>query len=455
MIKRTSFLVALLAVLLISGGLGAAGARAQTTGASTTTAPPSPGTTKRTTTTTAEPQADPPPPPASSSTTAPPSTSTTAPGDAPDPPGGGGGGGGPLKPPLGGTTTTTSPSGGSGDRTGGGGGEGGGDGDANVPAAERVIPPGYQELINSVRRSRANNTGALLAALRPLEDLGLTPEQAALVGFGRFPVAGYATFIDDWWYPRFTPAFHLHQGTDIFAAAGTPVRAPVDGVMRQSNGAVGGLSVYVTQTDGTYFYMAHLAAYVEGQVSGQRVKTGDVVGFLGDTGNAQGGSPHVHLEIHPRGGGAVDPKPFLDKFLSDAIANVPQLIAAYENGRPRALVTTGLTRRLGEGRSGVFAAPSTPPRSQLLWASSASPSGGALRLAAAEVAEASRSIDWAAISRNEQQQRVRWEEADLAARTLLGPVTPVGLSTFLGLPRRSTGFPGHAVAGPIKANRPT
>ena len=125
---------------------------------------------------------------------------------------------------------------------------------------------------------------------------------AAIVGFGRFPVAGYATFTDDWFNPRFTPVFHLHEGTDLFAVGGTPVRAPVDGVVRHTNGGAGGLAVYVRTKEGHEIYMAHLAGYSD--VSpGDQVKVGDVVGFVGDTGNARGGAPHVHFEIHPGGGG--------------------------------------------------------------------------------------------------------------------------------------------------------
>lgn len=435
------------AVLVLSGGLGAVGALAQQapSGGGTTTT--SAGTRRSTTTTTEHP-----PEPATTTTTAPAA--------------GGSGSGGEQQEPAGVTTTTTpakrTPTNPTGTTSTTAPGDSGYDtpssssrGRANAPAAtpgggdggpdvgvSRVVPPGYQKQIDSVRRSRPNDSSALLAALQPLEDLGLTAQQAALVGMGRFPVAGSASFVDDWWYPRFVPYFHLHQGTDIFAATGTPVRAPVDGVLRQSNGAIGGLATYVTQADGTYFYSAHLSAFVAGQRDGQAVKTGDVIGFVGDTGDAKGGSPHVHFEIHPRGGGAVNPKPFLDRFLSEAMANVPRLIAAHEGNRPRALVTTGLTRRLSEG-GGVFASPSSPPRSQLLWASSANPQGGVTRLAEVEAAEAARGIDWGALARKEQDQAADWDQADQRARVILGPVTPAGLGEFLGLPRS----PGRAIGG--------
>jgi murein DD-endopeptidase MepM/ murein hydrolase activator NlpD len=333
-------------------------------------------------------------------------------------------------------------------------GEGGGDG-VVPPGTPQVVPPEFQALINSVKRSRANNTTKLLAALQPLIDAGLTQDEAIAIGFGRFPVGGQANFTDDWWYPRFTPVFHLHEGTDIFGAAGTPVRAPADGVLKQSDGPVGGLASYVTADDGTYYYMAHLAGYPPDQKTGQRVKTGDVVGYLGDSGNAKGGAPHVHFEVHAppsrivttgkgknkvtktivikvRPGAVLpptDPKPYLDQWITEAIANVPALLADLERNRPRVIVATGMTRRISDG---VFASPTTPSRDQLLWASSASPSGGALQLAQAEAAVAAQSLDWNLLSRRAAGEMGEWQRASAGAESAAALVTPGPLQRFLG-----------------------
>ena len=334
---------------------------------------------------------------------------------------------------------------------------GGGDSTATAPG---VVPPDAQGVINSIKRTPANNTRRLVAALRPLVDLGFTEAEAIQMGFGRFPLGGEATWSDDWYFPRFVPSFHFHEGTDIFAAHGTPVRSPVDGILKQSEGSIGGLAAYVYEPDGTYHYLAHLMGFVPGQVTGQAVKAGDVVGFNGDSGNAKGGAPHVHYEYHPaptkdvttgKGKKAVTttvtvpvpmgtqlppapPKPLLDRWVEEALAAVPALIAKAEAGRPRAIIATGLTRRLADGGSTPFAAPSGPPRSQLLWASSASPSGGALRLAEAEATAAADELGYAALAK-EQEERVRAYEAERAwAQAVFARLTPPGLGAALGYP---------------------
>ncbi len=97
-----------------------------------------------------------------------------------------------------------------------------------------------------------------------------------------------------------------HQGNDIFAPLGTPIVAPFDGVAVEARNELGGLAVKVIGEFG-YVYNAHLSRY--GELG--PVETGDVIGYVGTTGNARGTSPHDHFEWHPDGGPAVDPNPFL------------------------------------------------------------------------------------------------------------------------------------------------
>lgn len=86
------------------------------------------------------------------------------------------------------------------------------------------------------------------------------------------------------------------------APAGTLIRAPFDGTAKESNSWAGGLGVYVHGKRG-FVFNAHLTRL--GKLG--KVKAGDVIGYVGNSGDARGGSTHDHFEWHPRGGPAVDP----------------------------------------------------------------------------------------------------------------------------------------------------
>ncbi len=100
-----------------------------------------------------------------------------------------------------------------------------------------------------------------------------------------------------------------HDGNDLMAPMGTAVRAVKSGTVRgTSSGGAGGIAFYLW--DGaTEYYYAHLSRLSVGD--GQSVSAGQLVGANGNSGNASGGPPHVHFEIHPGGGGAIDPYPSL------------------------------------------------------------------------------------------------------------------------------------------------
>ena len=97
---------------------------------------------------------------------------------------------------------------------------------------------------------------------------------------------------------------HIHQGNDITAAEGTPIVAPFDGNAVAVPNTLGGIAVSVYGDQG-YVYNAHMSAY--GTLG--EVKAGDVVGYVGSTGDA--GGPHDHFEWHPGNGNAIDPNPYL------------------------------------------------------------------------------------------------------------------------------------------------
>jgi murein DD-endopeptidase MepM/ murein hydrolase activator NlpD len=115
-----------------------------------------------------------------------------------------------------------------------------------------------------------------------------------------FPVYGTASFGDSFGGPRPNVPGGWHHGEDIFAADSTPLLAVADGTLHTIGFTkIGGYRLWLRDTEGNEFYYAHLSAYSPLAVEGRTVEAGDVVGFVGDTGDAEGGSPHLHFEIHP------------------------------------------------------------------------------------------------------------------------------------------------------------
>lgn len=300
---------------------------------------------------------------------------------------------------------------------------------AEPDTSSQVIPPEYYGAIDWSRARNPRSTAALLDALRRLEDLGLTAEEAAVLGMGQFPVAGPADYEDDWHDPRFGPPFHLHQGTDIFADRGTPVLAPEAGAVRFEEGGLGGRAAYVTTADGTYYYLAHLNTYEPSLYSGASVEQGQVVAYVGNTGNAENGAPHLHFEIHPYGGAAINPKPILDDWLDRALDDVPALLSSYGVNVPRAITSAGLLRRFDEGR---LSGSGRPPESALLWASSVSAGGATLRLAEVAAVRVAGSIDWDRRATTAQLQADIRREARSVASSVLVPLTPPLVVVLLG-----------------------
>jgi len=117
------------------------------------------------------------------------------------------------------------------------------------------------------------------------------------------PVVGGSAYGDSWGAPR--SGGRRHQGTDMLAPTGTPLQAVVSGTVVQGTNGLGGVVLQLFGDTGDRFYYAHLSAY-EGV--GGRVEQAQVIGYIGDSGNATG-IPHLHFEIHPGGGVPVNPYP--------------------------------------------------------------------------------------------------------------------------------------------------
>ena len=123
-----------------------------------------------------------------------------------------------------------------------------------------------------------------------------------------FPVQGPCSFSNTWQAPRGT---RKHEGVDIIANEGNLIYAVTDGTItvkyEASRHARSGNGLRLTTSDGTYFVYAHLQRFADGIEVGTQVKAGQVIGYNGKTGNTS--TPHLHFEIHPRGGAAIDPTP--------------------------------------------------------------------------------------------------------------------------------------------------
>lgn len=135
-----------------------------------------------------------------------------------------------------------------------------------------------------------------------------------------FPVAEPHVFGDTFGAPRMTgtPYEHQHQGTDIFAPFGTPLRAMERSVViRTGTDLLGGTKLWLVGATGTRYYYAHLSAYAPGITDGVVVEAGAEIGYVGRTGNARTTPPHLHIEVHPDGGPAINPFPLL-KAVDDA-----------------------------------------------------------------------------------------------------------------------------------------
>ncbi|HEU5363805.1 MAG TPA: M23 family metallopeptidase [Gaiellaceae bacterium] len=146
------------------------------------------------------------------------------------------------------------------------------------------------------------------------EPLKVHPKLTA--GHYVFPVYGPTSYIDTFGASRADVTYH--HGDDIFGSLGQPLVACTDGIVFSVGfNKIGGNRLWIVDGQGNQFYYAHLSAFATTAVNGAHVKAGQVVGFMGNTGDAEGTPYHLHFEVHPVSflylgyDGAVDPTPYL------------------------------------------------------------------------------------------------------------------------------------------------
>lgn len=178
------------------------------------------------------------------------------------------------------------------------------------------------------------SSARLMAILAGLSPDGIPRTSDILAVVGPFPVAGLAWWQDDWRAYRCCPYPHLHQGLDMFAPRGTPVVAASDGVVTQKVvTAISGLAVEIMDGARTEYFYAHLSGFAPGIDVGTRVRIGQVLGYVGNTGNATRTSPHLHFEIQPQGV-PVPPMPIVNGWLRLAEQRAMSLVEQTTGRNP-------------------------------------------------------------------------------------------------------------------------
>ena len=142
--------------------------------------------------------------------------------------------------------------------------------------------------------------------------LGVLPDLATLgiPQISVFPSQGRCSFVDSWHEER--SGGRAHIGVDIIGPKGLALYAVADGTITKMYGAdskLSGNALRLTIADGTYFFYAHLDSFASGITVGSVVRAGQIIGYMGSSGNA--GISHLHFEVHPQGGEAVNPYPVI------------------------------------------------------------------------------------------------------------------------------------------------
>ncbi len=196
---------------------------------------------------------------------------------------------------------------------------GGVDGDFGANTSSAVME--FQRLNGlSVTGKISDATAAALGLSAASEPVAPDP---GTVQIAVFPVQGTCYYGDSYGYPRGGGRTHL--GVDILSSAGNLLYAAADGkitkIYADYPGSLSGNGVRLTMADGTYFFYAHMTGVADGIDVGVPVKAGQIVGTVGSTGNSS--TPHLHFEVHPQGGAAVNPYPLVKAI--DACSNTAPL----------------------------------------------------------------------------------------------------------------------------------
>ena len=134
-----------------------------------------------------------------------------------------------------------------------------------------------------------------------------------------FPVAGKSEWSGGSYMDKHTKGDRSHHAIDVYAAAGTPIVAPMGGTITKIGvgGKLGGNTVSVMGTDGVTYYFAHMKGHSKNITKGMKISAGTHLGTVGNSGSARGTSPHLHFSMK-RGGKAINPREYLAQAEGDS-----------------------------------------------------------------------------------------------------------------------------------------
>jgi murein DD-endopeptidase MepM/ murein hydrolase activator NlpD len=203
---------------------------------------------------------------------------------------------------------------------------------ASAKARDEVKPPvATTPKASQPATKKAQKKAAKKKAKRPLtakqkleraltkRERRLATQLLATPGYA-FPVAGEHNFVDTFGAPRADVPVHI--GNDVFAAFGTPVVAVADGrLYRVGTLKISGNRLWLRDRKGYRYFYAHLSDFAAAAYNGAEVHAGEVIGFVGNTGDAEPTPAHVHFEVHMPDGAVVDPYAYLRKWDDSGVSS--------------------------------------------------------------------------------------------------------------------------------------
>jgi hypothetical protein len=360
----------------------------------------------------------------------------------PQPPGGGGGGGGGDGGSGGGGGGGGSGGGGAGGSgSGGGSGTGGDGGQGSGGETGGSTPPVSPTQGDPFSVTSPNNSQGVVDVCSQAPGYGMTLRDCLLASVGPFPIAGLSYWNDDWHACR-DGCTRFHEGLDMFARSGTPLVAIADGFVSQKLvGDLSGISVEITDSGGVQYFYAHMSAWAPGIEAGDRVHAGEVLGYVGNTGNAIYTPPHLHLEIQP-GGVPVPPKPYVDRWVELAEREAAEVVAEL-SGKSVEEIQSGVaaTSSFRLVRSFDLAGGAVPSDLQvqrLLALTGIQPSVSSIEMARNMLGQMSWEIDWSGRADEQlailaEQYRRLSGDMDLSRATPLAPFGAVQVPVAEGL----------------------